>query len=86
MSVAPRYSNLFRSLTSRIAVALAVLLISGLLAATLVRMAPGFGMDERMLDVRLGSGSLHAIEQQGAAQSRFPPGGRCGNSCPNASR
>ena len=53
MPAARRYWNLFRTLTARIAVALAVLLISGLLAATLVRMAPGFGMDERMLDARL---------------------------------
>jgi peptide/nickel transport system permease protein len=42
-------------------------LICGLLAATLVRMAPGFGMDERMLDARLSSGSLRAMERQGAA-------------------
>jgi ABC-type dipeptide/oligopeptide/nickel transport system permease component len=53
------------------AVALAVLLICGLLAATLVRMAPGFGMDERMLDVRLSSGSLQAMERQGAEQSNI---------------
>jgi peptide/nickel transport system permease protein len=71
MPGAPRYSRLFRDLTSRIAVALVVLLISGLLAATLVRMAPGFGMDERMLDVRLGSGSLQAIERQGAEHSNI---------------
>ena len=58
-------------MTARIAVALAVLLICGLLAATLVRMAPGFGMDERMLDVRLGSGSLQAIERQGAEHSNI---------------
>ena len=71
MSSARRYSNLLRDLTSRIAVALVVLLISGLLAATLVRMAPGFGMDERMLDVRLGSSSLQAIERQGAEHSNI---------------
>ena len=35
MPAARRYSNLFRTLTARIAVALVVLLISGLLAATL---------------------------------------------------
>lgn len=69
MLPARRHSDLFRGLTSRIAVALAVLLICGLLAATLVRMAPGFGMDERLLDVRLGSASLQAIERQGAEQS-----------------
>lgn len=71
MPAARRYSSLFRGLSSRIAVALVVLLISGLLAATLVRMAPGFGMDERMLDVRLGSGSLQAIERQGAEHTNI---------------
>ena len=71
MPAARRYPSLFRGLTARIAVALVVLLISGLLAATLVRMAPGFGMDERMLDARLGSGSLQAIERQGAEHSNI---------------
>jgi peptide/nickel transport system permease protein len=60
-------------LTARLAVAAAVLLVCGLLAATLVRMAPGFGMDERMLDMRLSSGSLRAMERQGAAQSDILP-------------
>ena len=69
MSTARLFSNLFRGLTSRMAVALAVLLICGLLAATLVRMAPGFGMDERMLDARLSIASLRAMERQGAEQS-----------------
>jgi peptide/nickel transport system permease protein len=71
MPAARRYSSLFRGLTARIAVALVVLLISGLLAATLVRMAPGFGMDERMLDTRLGGGSLQAIERRGAEHSNI---------------
>jgi peptide/nickel transport system permease protein len=71
MIAAQRYSSLFRGLSSRIAVALVVLVISGLLAATLVRMAPGFGMDERMLDARLASSSLQAIERQGAEHSNI---------------
>ena len=71
MPAGPRDSKLVRDLTSRSAVALVVLLISGLLAATLVRMAPGFGMDERMLDVRLGAASLQAIERQGTEHSNI---------------
>ena len=71
MSTARRCCCLLRGLTARMAVALAVLLICGLLAATLVRMAPGFGMDERMLDVRLSSGSLQAMERQCAEQSNI---------------
>jgi peptide/nickel transport system permease protein len=66
-----RSSSLFRGLSSRIAVALVVLLISGLLAATLVRMAPGFGMDERLLDARLAGSSLQALERQGAEHSNI---------------
>ena len=66
-----RCTGLLRGLTTRIAVALAVLVISGLLAATLVRMAPGFGMDERMLDVRLSAASLQSIQRQGAGQSNI---------------
>jgi peptide/nickel transport system permease protein len=42
--------------------ALAVLsLLGGLLCATLVRFAPGYGVDERELDPRLSSGSVEAI-------------------------
>ena len=40
----------------RLAMWLGILVVSGLLAATLVRMAPGFGMDERLLDARLSAG------------------------------
>jgi peptide/nickel transport system permease protein len=71
MPAARHDSKLFRDLTSRFAVALVVLLISGLLAATLVRMAPGFGMDERMLDARLASASLQAIERHGAEHNNI---------------
>lgn len=41
-----------------------VLLISGLAGATLARVAPGFGMDERVLDARLSARSLEAIERE----------------------
>jgi peptide/nickel transport system permease protein len=47
------------------------MLLSGLLAATLVRMAPGFGMDERLLDARLSAGSREAIAREGQAQSNI---------------
>jgi len=49
---------------SRIVAAAGVLAASGLLAAALVRMAPGFGMDDRLLDARWSAGSLEAIQQQ----------------------
>ncbi len=41
-----------------------ILLISGWVGATLVRLAPGFGMDEQMLDVRLSPESVRALALQ----------------------
>jgi peptide/nickel transport system permease protein len=42
----------------------AILLISGLAGAALIRLAPGFGSDERALDVRLSAESVKAIERE----------------------
>jgi peptide/nickel transport system permease protein len=47
-----------------VALLLTILMAGGLLAAALVRMAPGFGMDERLLDARLSGSSHMAIERQ----------------------
>jgi len=55
---------MFARFAKRAAAAVGVLAASGFLAATLVRMAPGFGMDERLLDARLSAGSLAAIQQE----------------------
>jgi peptide/nickel transport system permease protein len=60
-----------RRLASRLAVWTAVLLLSGLLAGTLVRLAPGFGMDERLLDARLSGESREAIEREGQVRSNI---------------
>jgi len=68
MTQEPRRRSLLAALAWRIAAAVSVLLLSGLLAATLVRMAPGFGMDERLLDARLSAGSLNAIERETRSQ------------------
>lgn len=46
----------------------AILLIAGLLGATLTRFAPGFGIDERALDPRLSTHSLDAIEREHARE------------------
>jgi ABC-type dipeptide/oligopeptide/nickel transport system permease component len=43
---------------------IAVLLISGLAGATLVRLAPGFGLDERSLDARFSADSLKVIKRE----------------------
>jgi len=52
------------AVASRAALLLTILIAGGLLAATLVRVAPGFGMDERLLDARLNNDSRTAIERQ----------------------
>src|SRR5437763_2243175 len=54
----------FGQFMARLGVWAGVLAVSGLLAAALVRMAPGFGMDERLLDARLSAGSREAIGRQ----------------------
>jgi peptide/nickel transport system permease protein len=54
---------------SRLAVWAGVLVLSGLLAATLIRLAPGFGMDERLLDARLSSGTREALIEQRSGQA-----------------
>ncbi|MGZ4813895.1 MAG: ABC transporter permease [Terriglobales bacterium] len=47
------------------------LLIGGLLAATLIRFAPGFDTDEQQMDSRLSSESVQALRQERAAQSNI---------------
>lgn len=41
-----------------------ILLVSGLAGATLIRMAPGFGVDERVLDPRFSARSLEAMARE----------------------
>ena len=54
-------------LARRLARFVAILLVGGLLGATLVRVAPGFGTDERMLDSRLSKESIQAIARERSA-------------------
>jgi peptide/nickel transport system permease protein len=53
--------------------AVVIVLISGLAGATLVRLAPGFGIDERALDPRLSAESRAAIAREHASE-RSPLG------------
>lgn len=55
-------------LLSRLAAWVGILLASGFFAAALVRMAPGFGMDERLLDARLSAGTREAIAEETSEQ------------------
>lgn len=50
---------------------LLVLFLGGLLGATLVRLGPGFGVDERELDPRLNPASRDAIRRQHAAENNI---------------
>lgn len=53
----------------RLAQFVIILLLGGLLGATLVRLAPGFGVDERELDPRLRAQTIERIRQERAAES-----------------
>ena len=44
------------------------IMLGGLLGATLVRLAPGFGVDERELDTRLNTQSIELLRQSHASQ------------------
>ena len=50
---------------------LLTVLLGGLLGATLVRLGPGFGVDERDLDQRLGTESRAAIRSEHAADNNI---------------
>jgi len=50
---------------------LLVLLLGGLLGATLVRLSPGFGVDERELDPRLSVESRQAIHAERASENNI---------------
>jgi len=52
-----------RVLVRRICTLLLTALLGGILGATLVRFAPGFGVDERELDTRLREDSVQALRQ-----------------------
>jgi peptide/nickel transport system permease protein len=56
--------RLFGQFAARLGAWAGILILAGLLAALLVRTAPGFGMDERLLDARLSAGSVEAIGKQ----------------------
>jgi peptide/nickel transport system permease protein len=51
---------------------LIVLLLGGFLGATLVRLAPGFGIDEEELDSRLNQDSIQALRQSLAMNRSLP--------------
>jgi peptide/nickel transport system permease protein len=58
-----------RKIVRRLGAMTAVVLVGGLLSATLVRLAPGFDVDEQQLDARLSSESVAAL-RHARAQNR----------------
>ncbi|HET7442891.1 MAG TPA: ABC transporter permease [Terriglobales bacterium] len=50
---------------------LVVVLLGGILGAALVRISPGFGVDEQELDLRLSKQSIQAVRQQHADEAKF---------------
>lgn len=60
-----------QDLLRRLLTLLITLLLGGLLGATLVRLAPGFGVDEQELDTRLHEESIQALRQSRAADSNI---------------
>ena len=59
---------LLRTIARHVASIAALVLLGGLLSATLVRLAPGFDADERELDPGLSAESLRAVRAEHAAQ------------------
>src|SRR3954470_16937949 len=57
-----------KNIAARLGSMLVILLVGGLLGATLIRFAPGFTADERALDARLSSESLQAIQQESSGE------------------
>ncbi len=56
------------SILRRLVLVVITILEGGLVSATLVRYAPGFGADERQLDARLSSDSIQAIQNAHAEE------------------
>jgi peptide/nickel transport system permease protein len=61
-------TSLFWKITRHLAAIAALVLLGGLLSATLVRMAPGFDSDERELDPSLNAESQRALRQARAGE------------------
>lgn len=61
-----------RKLVWHLVAMVAIVLLGGLLSATLVRLAPGFGADEQQLDSRLNSESVEALRQARARDANIP--------------
>ena len=64
-------SGLAWKLARQAALMMAIILLGGFFSATLMRIAPGFDVDERQLDPHLNAQSLEALRQQHAASDNI---------------
>src|SRR5258707_15872554 len=60
--------NIAKHLTRKLGAIAALVLLGGLLSATLVRFAPGFDADEHELDSNLNADSVRALRQSRAGE------------------
>jgi peptide/nickel transport system permease protein len=67
----PARPSFWRAALRRLLCLALTILLAAFLAATLVRLAPGFGVDERLLDTRLSDSSIHAIEAEDAGDANL---------------
>jgi peptide/nickel transport system permease protein len=63
--------SLWRAAARRVLCLVLTVFLAALLAAALVRLAPGFGMDERQLDTRLSERSIRAIQAEHGGETGF---------------
>ncbi len=63
---------MLRQVAVRLLLFAGTVLLSGLIAGTLVRLAPGFETDERELDPRLNAASVQALRAEHAAERNLP--------------
>lgn len=64
----PIQKMLFYKIARHLAAIIALVLLGGLLSATLVRLAPGFDSDERQLDPGLNAESVRALRASRAGE------------------
>ena len=67
------HGHIWSAVLRRLMAAAMTVVAGGLLSATLVRYAPGFGSDERQLDARLSSASIAALRNATAEERRIVP-------------
>lgn len=68
---APAWPSFWRTALRRLLCLSLTILLAAFLAAALVRLSPGFGMDERRLDARLSDSSIRAIDSENAGNANL---------------